>query len=433
MRLGEMKRRQQSWNNPSLVLVLIAGVIVHFCCQDVVAVSAINRNDHRGFQKILFLQRKHHQIRGGAEDEKKEDDEFLKVKQVADLNPILSDNDDNDDLMETKDENDEMTLESVTETASETASEEVEEKEEFVFGGFKEGDGSEMDPDGLPDRYLRMAKGDRVKAKKAFENTLEWRKENDVDRILQRSFPKFDLCRRVFPVFISGRDDQGHISIVQRPGKIDFAFGNAQNVTEDDLLMHYVFLCEYLWNILDPGPPDAVMTTIIDMKNVGFILFSDKKKRKFIFKFVAMMSEHYPQRSFKTLIINVPHWSNIAWQATKPMLRESTRKKIQLLTSGKKQDAVLRSILGQNNVPPTLLCSNNNNNKDKRQDKKNNHNDNVEEDIALVHSNFDRDLRLFVSIYFSLPYTVISLVFCGKIYCTSFFLPKKKRIIFAFT
>ena len=400
MRLRKMKGRQQSWKNPSLVLLVIS-VVVRFGCHDVVAASARNRNGHCGFQKKLFLQRKYHEIRGGGDE--KEEDEFLKVKQVADLNPILSndDNDNNDtataDLTETKDDdnndNNEMTLEAAT-----------EEEEEFVFRGWKEGDGSEKDPDGLPDRYLRMAKGDRVKAKKAFEHTLEWRKENDVDRILQRSFPKFDLCRRTFPVFISGRDDQGHICIVQRPGKIDFAFGNAQNVTEDDLLMHYVFLCEYLWNIADPGPPDAVMTTIIDMKNVGWNLFGDKKKRKFIFKFVAMMSEHYPQRSFKTLIINVPHWSNIAWQATKPMLRESTRKKIRLLTSGKKQDTVLRSILGQNNVPSELLCSTN---KDNHQDNNNNNNNNDDDDddddndIALVHSNIDRDLRLFVSIHLS--------------------------------
>lgn len=318
-----------------------------------------------------------------ATKDNKEDDEntssYLKVTEVADLTSIISEGEE-----QPQGDDEEEKAEAQKEKEASNPVENDKEKEEFVFSASVAGDGSEKDPDGLPDRYLRMAKGDRAKAKKAFEHTLEWRKEHNVDSILKRPHPRFDLCRKIFPVFILGRDEKDNVVIIQRPGLIDFSYGKPFGFSRNHLLMHYVYMCEYLWNILENNSNSSgVMTTIIDMKNIGWSTFSNKDKRQFVMNFVSMMSEHYPQRSFKTLIINVPQWSNIPWQAVRPILRESTRKKIQLLSSSKRQDAVLRSVLGENNVPPELL-----------------HNYVPHDDVkteakSLVKSDLDNDLRLF--------------------------------------
>ena len=226
----------------------------------------------------------------------------------------------------------------------------------LVFTTSKAGDGSESDPDGLPSRFLRMQKGNRVKAKAAFITTTKWREEEQVNTILGRPYPKFDLCKRIFPVYIPGRDLSNHIIVVQRVGMIDFDVAHHNNATGDDLLMHYVYVCEYCWNILEPGPPDGVMTTVMDLKNVHFSTFRDAEIRNFMKKFVKMMSDHYPQRSHKTLIINAPTWANMAFKVVKPLLRESTKKKITLLNGGKAQDKALIEILGKDSVPKELLA-----------------------------------------------------------------------------
>ena len=46
------------------------------------------------------------------------------------------------------------------------------------------------------------------------------------------------------------------------------------------------------------------------------------------------MSDHYPQRSYKTLIINAPKWFSHVYQIVKPMLREKTREKINIFSIG---------------------------------------------------------------------------------------------------
>lgn len=191
----------------------------------------------------------------------------------------------------------------------------------LIFGATKPGDGSEEDPDRIPGRFLNMAKGNREKAKAAFDQHLKWREEHSVDDLLKRPQPKFDLCKKIFPVYI---------------------------------LMYYIFMIEYCWNILDTDP-FAVMTTVMDLEGVRLKTIRDGQIRSFLKKFVGTMSHNYPNRSHKTLIINAPNWINMAYNLVKPLLRSSTKEKIQILNGGHDQDEILISILGADHVPKELL------------------------------------------------------------------------------
>lgn len=230
----------------------------------------------------------------------------------------------------------------------------IPDTDSLVFAACQTGDGSESDPDGIPTRFLNMQKGDREKAKAAYEHTVQWREEHEVNDILKRPHPKFDLCKKIFPVYIPGKDQQGHIVVVQRVGLIDIEYGDENNVTGDDLLMHYIYMVEYCWNILDPAP-GAVMTTVMDLKGIRFKTISDGHIRGFLRKFVGAMSDNYPNRSHKTLVINAPAWINTAYKLVKPLLRPSTREKITILNGGKAQDQALIDILGADHVPRELL------------------------------------------------------------------------------
>lgn len=229
------------------------------------------------------------------------------------------------------------------------------DEDSLIFYASKPGDGSESDPDGLPDRFLRMQKGNRLKAKTAFEETVKWREENGINRILSRPHTKFDICRDIFPVYIPGRDVHGNIIIVQRPGLFNVDTLKKNNVTSTDVLLHYIYVVEYCWNIIEPGPPDGKMTVILDLENLSFQTLRNSERRNFGLNFVKTMSDHYPQRSFKTLIINAPSWFETMYKIVKPLLRDSTKKKISIVKKGPEQDAALIEILGIESVPIEIL------------------------------------------------------------------------------
>jgi hypothetical protein len=221
----------------------------------------------------------------------------------------------------------------------------------YTFPLLCEGDGHEEDPDAIPGRFLRMQNGNREKAKDALHSTLTWRAKHNVDMILSRPHPKFDLCKIILPHCFLGRDTTGHVIFCQRPGFADTNLMHRMNVSNDDLLMHYVWVLEFCWNVLEPRP-DQTMTSVLDLKGVS--LTKTREMLAFIQQFVSLMSSHYPQRAFKTLIINTPGWFGALYRLISPLLRESTRRKIEILSPGRKQRQVLQECLGLS-MPEALL------------------------------------------------------------------------------
>ena len=215
----------------------------------------------------------------------------------------------------------------------------------LVFGPTQTGDGSEADPDGIPERFIRMQKGNRQQARDAYVATVQWRLENDVDTILSRAHPRYDICKKIFPHYFAGRDPSGYPIVVQRPGQLDFQLAHEQNISMDDLLFHYVFVLEYCWNILEPGP-SGVMTSVVDMTGVSLRKCFAGEMREFIQKSIGVISENYPQRSHRTLVINAPGWFGKLFKIIKPLLRESTREKIAIFNAGAEQDKALAEALG---------------------------------------------------------------------------------------
>lgn len=135
---------------------------------------------------------------------------------------------------------------------------------------------------------------------------------------------------------------------------LDFEMMKRNNATIDDLLDHYIYIIEYCWNILDPGPPDRIMTNVLDMRGTTFRNMKNQEYIGFGKRFVSMMSSNYPGRSYKTLVVNAPTWFHALYKIFKPMLRESTRQKIVILKSGSQQEAALKFYLGDN-LPKDLI------------------------------------------------------------------------------
>ena len=97
------------------------------------------------------------------------------------------------------------------------------------------------------------------------------------------------------------------------------------------------------------------MTSIIDLQGLNFKYLRQGEIVNFMKEFVKTMDHHYPQRANKTLIINAPKWFNLLYKIVSPLLRESTKAKIEIHTRGKRQDKELKALLGNNNNSEKLL------------------------------------------------------------------------------
>jgi len=227
----------------------------------------------------------------------------------------------------------------------------------MIFSLFQKGDGSESDPDGIPTRYLIMQNHKREAARNALEATLQWRREHNIDTILTRPHPKYDICKTVFPHAFVGRDPQGHVVFVQRPALIDLAAGRRNQLTNQDLLLHYVYVNEYLWQILEADQPLQTMTSVMDLTGLNIQMIKKTDLIGFLKIFVTTMDSHFPQRAHQTLLLNAPKWFNVLYKLVTPVLRESTKAKIAIYSRGKRQDEALKKFLGKSAhdmVPPSF-------------------------------------------------------------------------------
>jgi hypothetical protein len=236
-------------------------------------------------------------------------------------------------------------------------------KSPYSFSLFQEGDGSKEDPDGIPTRFMTMQGGRREQAKKALDVTLTWRKEHDIDTILARPHDKFDLCKKVFPHYFCGRDETNHVILLQRPGLIDLKIAHANDLSGDDLLYHYIYEMEYLWQVLEPAP-NGTMTSIIDLTGLNLSVLRKRELMSVVQKFCSTMDAHFPTRSHKMLLINAPKWFGALYKIISPILRESTKKKISILSKGDAQDEALKQLLSEcpitdeekvNEIPPSQM------------------------------------------------------------------------------
>ncbi|KAL7523852.1 hypothetical protein ACHAWF_000694 [Thalassiosira exigua] len=151
-----------------------------------------------------------------------------------------------------------------------------------------------------------MKKGDHEEAKESFVAHLAWRVEYGVDNFFSRFHPKFNVCKAPVLHYIAGQDPHCNVVLIlsQPPALLDFKHMCKNNLTIDDLLLHYVYVGEYCWNILEPGPPKGIMTNVLDMRGLSFRSMRNQEYIWFGKRFVSMMSTNYPGRSHTTLIMN---------------------------------------------------------------------------------------------------------------------------------
>ncbi|KAI9895247.1 hypothetical protein PsorP6_019442 [Peronosclerospora sorghi] len=207
-----------------------------------------------------------------------------------------------------------------------------------------------------PSAFLVAENGDVVKASERYRATLAWRKQMLLDTILTRPQTHYDTIKLNYTQFLHKHDKLGHPLYFEKIGSINMPELKNAGVTLDLLFKHYLFVIEftlkYAANQLCPCDACAASKTqkiciILDVRGIGRRNTSGEVF-EFIRRCTIAMQRHYPQRSFKIFIVNVPSWFGMAWKGVKPLLNEATRAKTHILMENETSAALLKFVDAEN-------------------------------------------------------------------------------------
>lgn len=227
--------------------------------------------------------------------------------------------------------------------------EEEEEEEDEDDDGFDYDDPAFLARyDEIPNRYIRGCNNDMDEARRRWGITMDWRRDYDVEGILDEVQPYFHKIKECYPHFFHNRSKDGHPVYVERVGYIDKKRMADYNISVPALLRHYVFITEYMWKVIEPNEDTGASISIMDVENVGIKdLMGDTLE--FLTQSSKVIQGHYVERCHRIFILNTPYFFNLVWKAVQPMVHENTRKKIRILGSSKEE---LLECIDASQLPP---------------------------------------------------------------------------------
>ena len=186
-------------------------------------------------------------------------------------------------------------------------------------------------------RFLRARNFDIGKTLEMWKNYIQWRKEHNVDNIMDIDFPEINEAKKYYPHGFFRTDKQGRPMYFERNGylKIDQF---TKVISQERIEAYSIQKYERLINIILPGCSQAAgkrieqTCFIVDLKN-----FKSSKMTSKTWDLVKLMSKigsnYYPETLGVMFIVNAPVIFYGIWNVAKYFLEEETRQKIHILGS----------------------------------------------------------------------------------------------------
>ena len=160
-----------------------------------------------------------------------------------------------------------------------------------------------------------------------------WRDEADVTSVYchpsSSTSVLFDAIKRFSPHSFVSYDAAGNVVVLHRPGDLDLQRLKSLGISKEDLLRHYIFMMEYCLNVLDFASTRPInsasqqqqqqpkrhhpqgtgfMTTVVDASGMSFSKVSRPDSLSFFRSFAQIMSDNYPDRNSRLIMVNCPLW-----------------------------------------------------------------------------------------------------------------------------
>ncbi|KAJ3411028.1 cytosolic factor, phosphatidylinositol/phosphatidylcholine transfer protein [Chytridiales sp. JEL 0842] len=196
--------------------------------------------------------------------------------------------------------------------------------------------------DALLTRFLRARRYDIPKTKAMFEAYIAWRKEANVEHIVQTfAFTEIKEVEKYYPRFYHKTDKKGRPIYYEIMGNLDYAslFKVTNNermicshIRESEKAQRYrmVAASKKAGRLIEQG------CTILDLKGVPLSQFNSVRR------LIGILSEisqnYYPETLGKMFIINAPTLFTTIWVVVRSFLDENTVRKISVLGSSYQKD-----------------------------------------------------------------------------------------------
>lgn len=204
-------------------------------------------------------------------------------------------------------------------------------------------------------RYVAACKGDVVKALSRLEDTAKWRRENNVDDILEANLPYFFPLKDHYVHALIGRTRDGLPIIVEgmgRFGKAVTAFRKEGILPDhaDEIIKQFIFHMEYIFTVVDPSPyPAGMFVRIYDMMGISLRDVSDSEAVNLGYEMMTMLENHYCERMARAIVIAPPIFGTL-WSMFRGLVDPATAEKIRIV-SPRKLLPVLREIMDDDVIP----------------------------------------------------------------------------------
>ncbi|CCI49934.1 unnamed protein product [Albugo candida] len=200
-----------------------------------------------------------------------------------------------------------------------------------------------------PQRYVIAAKGDPARALERYQQTLAWRKEEELDSILLRPWPYLEIIKQNYPHFYHKRGKEGEPVYYEKPGQINLKALKSAGIQLDDLLHNYLLVTEFLWQVVEKDDMKKCIS-VVDVQGIGFSDFAGETI-EYVRKAASITEKHYPERCAYIFIINVPSWFSMIWNVVKGMVDEVTQTKVTIVRGKKQILEALQSRIPLENIP----------------------------------------------------------------------------------
>eukprot|EP00516_Mucochytrium_quahogii_P005816 CAMPEP_0203757786 /NCGR_PEP_ID=MMETSP0098-20131031/10688_1 /ASSEMBLY_ACC=CAM_ASM_000208 /TAXON_ID=96639 /ORGANISM=" , Strain NY0313808BC1" /LENGTH=942 /DNA_ID=CAMNT_0050650019 /DNA_START=270 /DNA_END=3094 /DNA_ORIENTATION=+ len=204
-------------------------------------------------------------------------------------------------------------------------------------------DDEHWDDADCPQKWFDATDGNRADAIRQWKESLQWRKDNDIDAVLSKPQSHFFTIKQLFPHCWFGLDKNGHLVTLERFGTVKKNVQDlkAAGVTAEAFADHCVFMNEY-W-IHNKITKTGRLNKIVDLKGFGISQLSKEVINYFQPMNHAM--QQYPELLIKVNLINAPSSFRFAWRIVTPFLAKKTTEKIQVLSGNEK--TIIDTLTGQ--------------------------------------------------------------------------------------
>lgn len=196
-------------------------------------------------------------------------------------------------------------------------------------------------------RWLRARNFNVAQAEAMLRENLQWRKQNNIDTILDDYEPT-EVLKKYYPGGLVGHDKEGCPLWIIPFGYTDIK-GLFYSVKKSDFIRHIIQQLEYSAQDMAAqseklGKVIEMHSFIFDLENFNLKQIAWKPALDMIINLVTMYEDNYPEMLKKAYVINAPKIYPIIYNMVKPFLSEETAKKIHVFGKDNWKKVLLQDI-----------------------------------------------------------------------------------------